>query len=51
MKNNGTKWDLSKSPEIVHGTIRNALDVVAIVAVAAGAVVVFVLAVALAVTM
>jgi hypothetical protein len=36
MKNNGTKWDLSKSPEVVHAMIRDAFDIVAVVGVSAG---------------
>jgi hypothetical protein len=47
MKNNGTKWDLSKSPEVVHAMIRDAFDIVAVVGVSAGAVVVLTLACAL----
>jgi hypothetical protein len=48
MKNNGTKWDLSKSPEVVHAMMRDISDIMAIVGVASGAVCAFALVVALA---
>ncbi len=50
MKNNGTKQDLSKPHRGGADTIRDALDIIAVVGVASGAVCVFVLVVAFAVS-